>query len=141
MLDIDAIDQALKKKYGNPQPAADICKKGAVKLLEGQDFIQVETTNGPWAEWFPSPTPASVDDAREHMRALIEGRQPPPLEGSLSPRYWWLFNDRVLMTNNLMGCSIEIKDVPLLIEGMKSAEQEYREQVDKAAEKAAKNDF
>jgi hypothetical protein len=119
--DATAIDEALKKKYGNPQVASEICKKKIAKLWLGHDPFWAVTNNGRWEESFPR---------REDTTG-------PSLQ------LWWLFNDRVLMRNygEGTGAYIEIKDVPLLIEAMRSAQREYKEQVNKAADKAAKNDF
>ena len=122
-----AIDEALRKKYGNPQDSSEISKTQIAKLWGRH--MAITTKNGLWEELFPL-RPSSGRDMKGR-RILTTGE------------LWWFLNDRVLMRNEDLGVGacIEIKDVPLLIEAMKSAEQEYKEQVNKAADKAAKNDF
>lgn len=134
--DAAAIDEALKKRYGNPQRAVDICKKDIAKLWASaerkDEYIEVTTNKGNWMESFPSPIEPKFLGEVGTWAMGFAGNP------------WWLFNDRVLMTEDSSQghlIAIEIKDVPLLVEAMKSEENALIEKKSKAAEKSAKTDF
>jgi hypothetical protein len=131
-----AIDEALKKRYGNPQRAGDICKKDIAQLWASagrkDEYIEVTTNKGNWMERFPSPIEPKFLGEVGTWAMGFAGNP------------WWLCNDRVLMAEDSSQghlIAIEIKDVPLLVSAMNAEAQEYKDQKENAAEKSAKGDF
>ncbi len=141
------IDEALNIKYGNPQPAKDICKKNVANLWE-RSVLNIydpermhrvrygfqAMTVGAWIEAFPVT--------------------PPPRYTTLTSTHWWLFDERVLMASVIPRVGyegadrIEIKDVPLLVGAMNAEAQALQDQKAKdlilkknAATQSANGDF
>jgi hypothetical protein len=121
-VDGDAVREALIAKYGRQD---DLSKytKGARQQPENLT-THIDTINGPWDEQFPAPLPTGAEK-----------------QSWLNARGWWLIDDRVLMSVCSLRCTVEIKDVPLLMDALKAAEQAYHDQKAKKALNSAKNDF